>query len=775
MTVLNTFTNALSQHLVSVTGGERAVAGPSGTPSVIVGRDALVARVTRIDGSDAALRVPLDARFGGDWPIRYTALERFRSSSRLGERLPAGIAVKRDALATGNASAPDHALPAVSMEWIDGPTLLDAVDRACTVHNMGILTAIYRAFLDAVNDARRAGFVHGDLAADNLLIRPTGQIAFVDLDGATWNGTPFGVAGRGTPGYRHPAGNGRQTSSRDEFATLVIAASLLILTERPDIRESYGDPPYVQGGSLLFSAWDVADPSTSRLFATLRGTLSPSTTRVLTALAAACAGSPDDAAAYSAEVPGLVPYALRESNRSWQSEWASSQYADDVEDVLPSLRARMTSQPVSSPSMPETTPAAGSPAPADVPAAAPPRFDGNLDVWRDRLQRAIERNDDLTVSRLWPSLKHDPVVQTMAYAVAEIIAGGYDKRIAQEVKRGRDDLVLRLVDDARRHGLAISTESRKTARAARERLATRRDLEKALAQNEQQALADLAISGRLADLGDADRESVRRVLRALDWPHLQNALESDDDRLILDAYDEELFSQVDALEAGARERIDLARQRIAWLHDVRTALKRRDAQHLARVFAKPPPGAESRLSAADRKRAFRLIERERAVAELYAAIQERDETKIIAALGFVERVGARIGDRVEWTIVKRVVDRVSLIHDLRDAAEAEPMDYGRVAQLLPAIRALGLEGDPRLSGTIDPRHLARELVRNAHLRRLRIALKRDDDVAIAVAALPDPYDAYGLLQTNEQARVDLALHNRNRTRPAAPTTWPTLA
>jgi serine/threonine protein kinase len=769
MTVLNTFSNALRHHSVSATADERAVLGPDGEPAVIVGRDALVTRVRRANGQNAALRVPLDARAGGDWPIRYAALERFRADSRVGARLPAGIAVKRDALATGTDAEGGVGLPAVSMEWIDGPTLLDAVDRACSVRNTGILTAIYRALLDAVNDARVAGFVHGDLAADNLMIRPTGQMAFIDLDGATWRDAPCGVAGRGTPGYRHPGGNGRQPSSRDEFATLVLLASLLILSEQPELRRQYGDPPHVQGGALLFSAWDISDPSTSRLFGLLRGSVRPATRTVLDALASACAADPDEAATFTAGVAGLKPFPKADEPRNWSAGWTQSPFSDDVENVLPSLRARMGAQPAPAP---QPMDALGQET-VQTPAAAP-RFDGNLEVWRDRLQRAIDRNDDLTVSRLWPSLKHDPAVQTMAYAVAEIIAGGYDKRIAQEAKRGRDDLVARLAEDARHHGLAISTESRKSARAARERLATRHALEQALAHNEQQALADLAISGRLAELGDADRESVRRVLRALEWPNLSRALDSDDDRLILGAYDEELFSQSDALEQTVRERIELARQRSSWLEEVRASLRRRDAHLLARSFAKPPPGAESRLSTAERKRAFRLIERERAIAELNTAIQERDEAKIIAALGFVERVGARIGDRADWSIVKRVVDRVSLIHDLKEAVEARPVDYGRIARLLPAIRALGLEGDPRLTGPIEPRHLARELVRNAHLRRIRIALKRDDDVAIAVAALPDPYDAYHLLRTDEQLRVDLALQNRNRTRPESPvTTWPT--
>ena len=104
MTVLNTFTNALNRQEVSATDGERVNTGPGGEPMLIVGRDALVASVRRADGSHAALRVPLDARSGGDWIVRYTALEQLGASSKVGARLPARIAVKRDALITGPAS-----------------------------------------------------------------------------------------------------------------------------------------------------------------------------------------------------------------------------------------------------------------------------------------------------------------------------------------------------------------------------------------------------------------------------------------------------------------------------------------------------------------------------------------------------------------------------------------------------------------------------------------------------------------------------------------------
>ncbi|MDP8909665.1 MAG: hypothetical protein M3N47_11255, partial [Chloroflexota bacterium] len=158
---------------------------------------------------------------------------------------------------------------------------------------------------------------------------------------------------------------------------------------------------------------------------------------------------------------------------------------------------------------------------------------------------------------------------------------------------------------------------------------------------------------------------------------------------------------------------------------------------------------------------YRLIERERALEGLAVAIASEDEEAVLVALNTVERVGARVANRVDWPTLKHVVDRATLIEEIQAAAAATPPDYGRLAHLLPSARALGLAGDPRLKD-IDLDAIQQHVVRTAHVRRLRAALMRDDDRAIALAAVPDPHGAVAALSPDERARVDRALATRRQ-------------
>jgi hypothetical protein len=45
----------------------------------------------------------------------------------------------------------------------------------------------------------------------------------------------------------------------------------------------------------------------------------------------------------------------------------------------------------------------------------------------------------------------------------------------------------------------------------------------------------------------------------------------------------------------------------------------------------------------------------------------------------------------------------------------------------------------------------------AHVRRIRAAISRDNDVAIVTAAVPDPYDALDMLEEPERNRVAAAI------------------
>ena len=112
--------------------------------------------------------------------------------------------------------------------------------------------------------------MHGDLAPDNLIVRPDGSIALVDLDTAMWPsfmGAPAPAASN--PAYAHPRGAPLNPARRDRFPALILWASLRILARHPGLRERWGDRPDQDGAALLWSRDDLRHPTRSALFAAL--------------------------------------------------------------------------------------------------------------------------------------------------------------------------------------------------------------------------------------------------------------------------------------------------------------------------------------------------------------------------------------------------------------------------------------------------------------------------------------------------------------------------
>jgi hypothetical protein len=243
-------------------------------------------------------------------------------------------------------------------------------------------------------------------------------------------------------------------------------------------------------------------------------------------------------------------------------------------------------------------------------------------------------------------------------------------------------------------------------------------------------------------------------------PAVQRAIQADDDVLIVAAFDEDLFENSPLLGDDAMTRVALAQRRLQWLSEVRAALKRRDSTRLRDLLFDPPEGGPERLSGPERRRVRLAIEREQALKDLGTAIGLKEDQAVISALNKVERVGARISDRKTWSDVQRVVERVSIVDELLEAAEGDTLDYARVAQLIPAVKALGLERDPRLGGSQLIERLEDQLVRMAHVRRIQAAIARDNDLAIVTAAVPDPRDALSLLTQGERDRVAEAIKKR---------------
>ncbi len=304
----------------------------------------------------------------------------------------------------------------------------------------------------------------------------------------------------------------------------------------------------------------------------------------------------------------------------------------------------------------------------------------------------------------------------------------------------------------------------KLRESAKERKTVRNELHQALTSDDREALASLAISGRLERSGEVKPEHMQLVVRALAWPHLLRALESDDDTAILGAYDGEVFALADSLSQQQRARIDLARRRVLWLEAVRTAVRKRDTPTLRAALAEIPAGAAERLSNVERVRIERMTSQDHALRQLQSAIQQGGDASILGALNDLESVGATLPEVIDWNTLRGVVDRVSLASAIKRALASEPPDYQRLMRLLPAAKEASGGEIPDLGDGIDFETLEKDVRRHAQRNRLREALTVDDDKAIVAAALPDLYDTISTLAPGEQVRVQRAIETLKRSR-----------
>lgn len=759
MSTLAELKNALLGPGVSVLEAlhARPVLDKAGSPRVLAGNNAFVAHLQRDDGRDVALRIVAPGTAAGDWSVRYSALASLQAIERI-RRLPRAIRNiprregRLDTLVPG-------AQAAQVMEWIPGPTLLAAIDRAVATGNRDVIRALAAGTVQMWNDLVEATLVHGDLTAQNIMVRADGQLAVVDLDTASWRDAPFGTGGLGTPGYRPPRGN-RDGHLRDAFGMLVIQASLAAISENPGLHARFGDPDTVTDGTLLFNERDLANPDQSQAFTESRHYASPETRQLLDALAGASTGGHNEVLDALALIPRLrIPDELSESAEVDGETWNTG-------PALERLRAHYTStwetleKQGTWPGPPPGSEPSGWDAPSPGDDLQDSRLGEPVGPPVHQLAEALNEGNEAEILRLWNELQGNPHSALMAAAVEQVIGEGYERRLATESRAGRDSGVVAIADEAERRQIPLGIDARRLARRAQERLDVRADLEAAIAMNDVAALADLAVSGRLVVLGDTDRSTLRKVLQAIELPILRRALDTDDDQLIVLAFDQELFGDGNPEFHDEAERAALAVSRLGWLADARDALRRRDARSLNRLMLDPPSGAIDRLSTPERRRILKTIESEKVLRSLDEAIEGDDEAAIVSALNAIERIGARIPERKTWRQIQQIVERIAVIDDLLAAANAQPPDHARIAHLVPTVRALGLEHDPRLGDAGMLERLEEQVIQYAHLRRIRAAIARDSDIAIAAAAVPDPHGAVALLNDAERDRVGRAIRHR---------------
>ncbi|MBA3644081.1 MAG: hypothetical protein H0W59_08460, partial [Chloroflexia bacterium] len=698
-----------------------------------------------------------------------------------------------------------------------GRTLFEAVADACRIGDRFALREMAATWIDLITTLRDASFDHGELTPDNVLLRPSGELTLVDYDSVAWKGSPQPPTRRAEPNYGHPAAQAAPIGIRDAFPSLIIYASLSVLARWPSLHGEFGDPPGQVGGALLFHARDLADPRQSAVFATVRSRADWEIDQILEVVQQACldqaaeapsatsmasrfetstlpapaATSRSDASpAHRRSLEPKPPAPSGETGRDRQAQfthlnslllagddegarryWLESGLASDpdaarelgprIEDVARRgllQRARAAAETGDAATLLQLWQRGRF---ADYRPAAPllPMVEAarRRISQVDRLRRALDANDEPTVIQLWPKLRGEALASALAIRAQEVMAKHVGGQVAAALSQGDDEQVVAAVTEAEASGVAVGVEARQARRSAAERLSTRLLLREAIAADDREALVTLALSRRLDELGSQDPPTVRVVLQALAWPHLLHALGARDDTEIVAAYNEDLFGDDQRLTLDQRARIDLARKRVSWLAAIRAALRQRNLLTIRDLLEKAPPGAERRLSQVERTRIERFAARDDAVERLTAALRDGSDTAILAALSQVEAAGATLPEALDWAAVRGVVDRVTLAEAIHAATNADPPDYGRLAHLLPAARAAAATAH---GSAIDLAAMERDLLRTAHLARLREALQGEDDAAIAAAARPDPYGALARLSPEQRERVERALSER---------------
>ncbi|HEY7123803.1 MAG TPA: hypothetical protein VH540_07600 [Ktedonobacterales bacterium] len=181
--------------------------------------------------------------------------------------------------------------PIIDMEWVEGETLLQRVDVLCQARDQAGLAALADQWVKVMEKLRQAGVAHGDLAAENVMIRQNGHMVLVDYDGvyipsfAGKQVTPVGQVD-----YQH--WDARQYDEwMDEFPALVIYTALRALQVQPDLwgkyitRNAQGKPTDT---NLLFKHMDFKNPVASGLLRELEQMNEPRLKQALQVLKKAC-------------------------------------------------------------------------------------------------------------------------------------------------------------------------------------------------------------------------------------------------------------------------------------------------------------------------------------------------------------------------------------------------------------------------------------------------------------------------------------------------------
>lgn len=148
----------------------------------------------------------------------------------------------------------EHEFDVMLMPWVDGQSLSQYVASCCRNQQTQKLNELALRFDELVRWLLNQPMAHGDLKADNIVVRPDGQLVLIDYDGCF---VPE-FAGKeateiGTLPYRHPARTPDHFDRHlDDFGLLGLSLELHALSLAPAL--------YTDSDTLLLSLSLVNEP-----------------------------------------------------------------------------------------------------------------------------------------------------------------------------------------------------------------------------------------------------------------------------------------------------------------------------------------------------------------------------------------------------------------------------------------------------------------------------------------------------------------------------------
>jgi hypothetical protein len=767
-------------------GGMIAMAGVQ--PWRVIGSEAVIYQLRQSTGRVFALRCLLADTIEPALPDRYRALgadlaiKRFRS--RAFSPVVGGVNFIADGISLPTADFRSARLPLIAMDWVMGPTLMAAIDRACRGNDQQYILALAEAWRTAMLMCGEERFVHGDLTGHNAMVRPKEGIALVDYDHSWWPTAPSVPTTSGRPGYRHPRGVPAEIERRDDFAALVVYVSLRVLAAWPELRFEYGSAAVENDGVILFSGKDLANPDGSALFGKIRVIDEPAVQALAGVLRETCRMRPEEIPSFreaigaAGNVARTLPVvhaparpSLDHRNLQDHASRLNGMLLNGNDDeawafwIASGLSAEPDARRELGPMMAEVERRRAGrtrPEPAEAPSLRTKLASAAI----EQLTAAIEQKNGAAVARVWSEVRNEPAASIHAAQANQLITAHVVANVRAAIAKRDHKGIVAAAEEAKRFGVALNPELRRSARAAASKLATLEEVDAAFEQDDRTAIGQLAMSGDLDQLGDLSPEMARRVELARATPHLLRAIATDDDHIIDRAWDRTMFPDLGDLPVSVHNRMIQAHERVTWLEKARKALKARDVEWLRTLMSTMPLGSEDRLSAVERSRMRRLIRQDAAIVGLRAALAGGDDRMIVDALNEVEAAGALLPPDLNWATVRGVIDRLSLIASIRRAALAVPRDYRRLSRLLPQAREESTHGEtPYLGGNLDFADLELDVQREAHRNRLLDAIERGDNRAIVAAAVPDPHGVLESLNPEQRRIVDQAVKTL---RPANP-------